>query len=429
MQSTEYLSRFLSAFEIDLLAQFYKKKKGIRIFKNGETEYGKQMSTKLQLEMQRAYEEEVSLFRNELRYLFYLQKIVWIAQMKHTKLKSFLMKNGFSDAVTLMPNLSADNIKSINDFISLDAELKENIESEIQEYIVSKNRFYSRNSQTGEIRCTLTDEDAWEEVKLIQGRLQDNEIVGYVYTNQTAIEARHFEVILISRHMIIKPITWGNQYASFTLRADRRSSSVCWDEGNFVKTSFSLGPYPCPQKDRAACGTLGMLYLKELLKEQASQLHEYTLNLPFYDQDGNLNYFFFPSPHVLRYSQSEDYNLLIYHLIKNELETYKIIKNTCVVGEYYSIQQMLQNTKEQALAKDDKSVIQEVDSLLERLEDFRDKWCAAYAIQREKRSLMNMSTGQTNRYLTYATYRLAESAQKMVEQSADAAASTKAAIL
>ncbi|WP_156812378.1 hypothetical protein [Legionella tunisiensis] len=80
-----------------------------------------------------------------------------------------------------------------------------------------------------------------------------------------------------------------------------------------------------PQVDTDSCGVLGLLYLKELLKNNSKQLELFSFTVPVYsvnaqessEEINHKHLLFFPSPHVLRYSQSRFYNNILLAMVQS----------------------------------------------------------------------------------------------------------------
>jgi len=153
-----------------------------------------------------------------------------------------------------------------------------------------------------------------------------------------------------------------------------------------------------PQATDQGCGALGLLYLKELLKNNAEQLHEDTLSFPYYLPNGELKYYFFPSPQVLRYSQSGLYNEILKAMISDQpVLSYK--------GSIYlitTLREMLERSIIEAQKKSDKTVVQENSNLLDKLTAFQKQWLEKYENMVEKRQQYeSTSSPRRNTYLAY----------------------------
>lgn len=56
--------------------------------------------------------------------------------------------------------------------------------------------------------CSIDKADCLTEILYIQNKLNDDETVGYIYTNGHTTRTFHFEVLIISKDKIIKPVCW-----------------------------------------------------------------------------------------------------------------------------------------------------------------------------------------------------------------------------
>lgn len=252
----------------------------------------------------------------------------------------------------------------------------------------------------------LTKAEAVNEINEIRNSLKDDEAIGYVFTNNHRILRGHFEVIIITRDLIIKPCEWGVLDHQAITNKDIENLSSLEMLSHFVRHENYACLLPSVQAGKVECGTLGMLYLKELLKNNADQLRNFTIHIPFYDKKEKLRYFCIPSPHVLRYSQSGTFNKIFLGMLSEQLDPVKIPfeqrgnKDTLTVQ---TIAAILKNTMDKAGEKGDKKVIESCQILLKELPTFRAKWLENYHLVMPKRA--DMQTDQ-NEYLAYSTQRL-----------------------
>ncbi len=241
----------------------------------------------------------------------------------------------------------------------------------------------------------LTEEQCVEEIYYIQKSLATHEgfkAVGYVLTSNTTQDSRHFEAVIITQDKIIKPATWDRSYIQSELVYEPRAHGAM------------------PQAGRFECGTLSFLYLKELLKENAKQLTQESFLLDYYDRSDNPKRFFFPSPEVLRYSQSSLYNkFLVAMLMHDEAEV-----EVAHAGETYSvktIKKMIDRSMVIARVNGNNNLIVRHKVFLASLPAFRAKWLAAYEASNQKRELMQ---SDVNLYLACCTHRMRAIANKPV---------------
>ncbi len=243
-------------------------------------------------------------------------------------------------------------------------------------------------------RDEKTTINAVNNILSIQKTLQPNQYVGYLHTS--AVKGLgHFECFIISSNEIIKPISWSlndlgfenpNVMGDVFLHAPDYRYSFIPDEDN--------DDY-LPQADNYSCASICLSYLKNLLKNDAIQLREHSLSLPYYDSHAQLCYFFIPSPAVLRYTQVSAYNKRIKELVESDGSTSLVhMLNSC-------IEQTKSSTKLRRAFKN--KVIAEAKSHLNALSVFRQKWLMEYARVDAKRELMQ---NEKNRYLNYTAQRL-----------------------
>jgi hypothetical protein len=239
---------------------------------------------------------------------------------------------------------------------------------------------------------------AVNEMLHIQSALSEDEYAGYIYTNGAGTGRAHFEAFIIGSEIIIKPIRW-------CVDLEYALELNSYIAGQTASTSlFSFCGLPdIPQGGNMGCGSLSVSYLKNYLKDNARQMKELTLCIPYYCQQSKateIRYFFFPSPHVLRYSESERYNKVLESML--ELDGSFAHKD-----KHYSIKSLvslLQNTIHQAELLGHTQIIHEAQSLVEYLPDFRKKWLSHYQPIREKRQQMQAS--EHNMYLAYTSQRM-----------------------
>lgn len=86
------------------------------------------------------------------------------------------------------------------------------------------------------------------------------------------------------------------------------------------------GPYKkdcLPQSDVESCGTIAILNLKKLLKENAKSFRELTFQFLYYDDSGNLAGLFIPSADTLHYSQSRNYISGLIMMVTSDEDTFR----------------------------------------------------------------------------------------------------------
>lgn len=218
------------------------------------------------------------------------------------------------------------------------------------------------------------------EVKAIQESLASGTFVGYVFTNGENKAALHFEVIIITDKSIIKPLNW---QTGFTQDIDNHI--------NEMHIMYSVA-FPGMNEIRAqandyGCGPLGLLYIKELLKNNADQLKQYSMTF----SSGGNNYFF-PPPQPLRYSQSRFYNNCLFAMLEDGDAHGQVV----VVGNKKAVQLTTLKTLLNLNPDQNKE-------LLVNFEEFKTRWKNVYSIAMEKRKSMQKASEQ-NKYLDYRTY-------------------------
>lgn len=211
----------------------------------------------------------------------------------------------------------------------------------------------------------------------IQLELAENEAAGYLHTNGKFKSAKnHIECFIITKKNIIQPVVW---YADF--------AETVFTEGHRNVPSADLGrlskEYLIPQADGYSCASLGLAYLKQLLKDEAKQLRELTLSIPYFDMYNSLHYFFVPSPQVLRYSQSSAYNKYLEAFVMEETAGTFIHKEKPIA--YITLKQKLETTITIAKRGMLTSIYAEAESLLEQLPAFRKRWGEAFILMQKQR--------------------------------------------
>ena len=266
------------------------------------------------------------------------------------------------------------------------------------------------------------------EIKHIQAQLKDEEIVGYVMPNdgyvpllQPIPDRTHLSMVIISKDKVIKPINFTVESTYelseedfpgiYTTTLDLSDlspldKSAC----QFLKHDRNPHGWIIPQLGNEECGTLGMLYLKELLKDNARQLKQFTLAFSCYmanPADESKPYktnYFIPSPQVLRYSQSNLYNLVIYNLLMCDDDQATFIYERKTM-KLMSLRKMLQDSILIAQKISDTIIVSQNQKILDELPAFRKNWLEEYQLSMQKRDSMNVLKGR-NKYLEYKSRRL-----------------------
>ena len=239
---------------------------------------------------------------------------------------------------------------------------------------------------------------AIQEMVHISKQLKDNEYAGYLYTNQPVDGYDHYEAFIVGKDKIIKPVKWNadvikmldpNRYLSGEKTATTDLSSFC--------SEISV-----PQAGGQLCGTLCIAYLKNLLRDDAKQITEYTLSFPYYSRSRDkIHYFFIPSPDVLRYSQSELYNKIIEAMLNPEAGNFTHKDKT------YSITSLADHLKKIIIpgpTSGNTAIIEEAELILSQLPAFTEKWLERYQVIKTKRQQMQVD--EHNTYLNYTFQRM-----------------------
>jgi hypothetical protein len=166
-----------------------------------------------------------------------------------------------------------------------------------------------------------------------------------------------------------------------------------------------------PQAGDTECGTLGILYLKELLKNGGDQLNNLSLRFPLSEKvlsgKDSVNRFLFPAPQALRYSQSSFYNEVLLAMLE-ETDTVQISRE----GTNYTVntlQKMLSDSVKVAEEKGDTQTVAADREVLNKLPEFRKKWMQAYEATQPKRQAMDRN--EINLFLAYKAKRMEQHRQ------------------
>ncbi|MDR3501272.1 MAG: hypothetical protein P4L79_01655 [Legionella sp.] len=239
---------------------------------------------------------------------------------------------------------------------------------------------------------------AIEEMKQIQASLASEQTMGYFFTNGHASGKGHFEVFIITSDAIIKPVQWSHTDVRKEI-VPQDLPTMCYTPSTspVIFLPQSKWPFTLPQSQRLECGTLGILYLKELLKNDAKQLKELTLRFPHFNAvNGQWEYFFFPSPQVLRYSQSGFYNRVIQALLSDSDDLVECsIDGTSV--KYNSLKRILKHSIQYFKGSPEETA--QMQLLLDGLPAFRERWLEEFAKADQTRETMTKDS--LNHYLAY----------------------------
>ena len=249
--------------------------------------------------------------------------------------------------------------------------------------------------------------EALNEILRIQATLKGDEVVGYIYSDSSDVdEETHFECFIISRNSIIKPIHWpylntlGGELLNPYVMAEKFLNSSTYHYAATDLSRFNGGDLT-PQADGYSCASLCLSYVKNLLKENASQLKTLTLTLtltvPYYNANNEIEYLFIPSPQVLKYSQSSQINSFYQQLLKHDPNNIDSLEN--------QLRKFMDKLKDEAdfISNEfKKNLFRQTKQTLQQLSEFVHRWLHLYEINAQKRSLMKDGF---NHYLTYTSYR------------------------
>lgn len=411
------------ASEIDALATHYQQKYGIVILKNGGSPKGKQLIQTKQANLRIKYAEESDLLSDESsKYAEFIEISGFLLNTSNLH-EDMIGKDNYQLLLilcdpylfnkVLKDNLEPEDYQHINEMIQNHPVAKKVLDDAINKYLEDlriKNINQINNA------C-LSHNEAWEEIIAIQGTLRDDQVVGYVYTNGFAARGNHFEVLIISKNEIIKPITWHTleSYRQIQNHQNKPMSQVRLNSPDILQKESSAR-IPQPQADLLACGTLGFLYLKELLKDDCLQLKDYTLRFPIVES-GRETWLFYPSPQVLRYSQSSKYNDVLHLMLVDSSEMQPYPKMNFKVA---TLKKLLEDSIAFAIATGKHEMAAHNTRILENLPQFRARWLAAYQSAMNNRALMQEMQDEellNNHYLAYSTFRLHKYTSGQPEQT------------
>jgi hypothetical protein len=263
-----------------------------------------------------------------------------------------------------------------------------------------KNKLYN---------CNLTLEEACAEIHFIQQSLDENTLVGYFFTNGVSCSQEHYEVFIISKEKIIKPIDWGN-ITNFSGRKKNITSQNIPTLHSTDTASFYIKDIqPKAQSGSAECGTLALQYLKDLLQDKAQQFTVYSRTFSFYDYEDKMVNFFMPSPHVLRYSQSSFYNKIIAALLnKSDTQITQGGKSFPIL----CLKKMIDHSITIAKQRGNQHLAQQNQLLKEEWDVYSKKWLQAYQEIEVKHKLF-VDSHQRSIYLCYTSNRLHNKLEKI----------------
>ncbi|MFI4919365.1 MAG: hypothetical protein ACHP65_07395 [Legionellales bacterium] len=251
------------------------------------------------------------------------------------------------------------------------------------------------------------DINTLREILSIQQTLDEHQYVGYLFTGGRTKGHGHFECCIIGKDRIIKPVYWNGDAVQL------KPSEFAVDYSTNMYDFCGLFSYP--QAGTSECGSLSLAYLKNLLKNNSDQINNWTLCIPYYSafNRSNPQYFFLPSPQVLRYSQSNAYNELFVTMLQND--DYSFIMRYGKQQRIPSIKIQLEKTIQTAQLTKNETVEAQARLLLKNLPEFKEKWLQQYQLEKEQRQ--GMQTAKHNAYLAYTSQRMHKRALLKEHQS------------
>ncbi len=364
----------------------YKKKYNISILINGETNAGKE-------------------YRNKIKRFIYARYV-----MKYWLEERTSKRESFEIGETLCSNFCNvyQDIKSkIANFLDsngcINKSLDEDQQSKLNQ-LISENfkEIFDKNIQNSNITKHIPLDIVSDEIKEIQSNLKKEEVVGYYFTNESE-DKGHFEILIITKNNIIKPVQWKTGVDVIKDKHSVNNTLCTVNISNIIEFDNNEFETPLPQADIVSCGALGLSYLKELLKNDAEQYKQFAKTFSFYNKDGELVHFFIPSPHVLRYSQSKFYNEILCALFNDENTKIKHNDNT---GMVLCLEHILEHSIYKAKELNDTKILDENMQFLNGLPEFKKQWLKSYQESSKSRELMQDKINKHNLYLSYKTYKM-----------------------
>ncbi|MDI9817801.1 MULTISPECIES: hypothetical protein [unclassified Legionella] len=111
-----------------------------------------------------------------------------------------------------------------------------------------------------------------------------------------------------------------------------------------------------------------------------------------------MNHLFFPSPQVLRYSQSTLYNNILKLMIESTKDE-EVVQYKNITFKIKTLTSILKNSIPIAKENNDYQTADQNEKLLENLPEFREKWLNEYDVAMKKRE--SMQGNSNNLYLSY----------------------------
>lgn len=418
-------SHGLNAIELIQVAQHYKDKFNINLIVNGETRIGKSiLEEKRKTLREKMSSELLTPFTDKsVKYA----NILFCDELdKEDKNLVSLFTQGIDYLSTLgidspdKEKLTREQLQHLNQ-ICIDSK-KTDI---LDKAITVKLELLAKEIEENIENCSLNGKEIQHEINSLQETLKDNEFVGYAYSSEARTKQAHFEFLIISNKQLIKLIHWhmGEAIQEESFKSMPLYFSGINRLGEILKNSTA--EVKMPQGDGSACGTLGTLYIKELLKNNAEQLNEFAILFPFI-KEGNIHYYFIPSPQVLRYSQSISYNEFIKNLLMSNEDHISVTfkkpgEEKKITDQITTYKKLMLDTLDYAKQNGDTILQKQCEDLLTQLPIFRQRWGDAYQEMSLQRSQMDKSvdSNKANVYLSYATRRMKAISQSIFSSVKD----------
>lgn len=304
---TEFLAKELdspypgyqvSVLDLEKIVKHYQEKYGIRLIINGTTPKYQALIKERQVD----FEQQKQQFL-EFKYAKFLQIFFQPPNLNGANSPFSINKHmgafiGFYEEIynKVLPfldakgktisGLSLEELRQLNEACQ-ELSCKGILDAKINEFI-ERNFDY----------MGLTARESASEIKDICDELQEGEVLGYFFTGQRTSGRCHFDLYICLPGKAIRPIFYNTALVRYHDLGGVFHLNFPFVEGNFF-TPDLLKLYPAldliqliPQADRTSCGTLTMMYAKELLKDDARGLKEFTLSFTYYNEKGEKEYFF-----------------------------------------------------------------------------------------------------------------------------------------
>lgn len=305
-----------------------------------------------------------------------------LLKTEKTTIQSILDKYLFSDKNQNIRSMTLDEIEKLDEQLTLHLLISDS-EALQQKFKTFMLAYQSTMEALLAEKPYLTKLQINHEIKCIQAALTSDKIVGYIFNDKVLTEQEgHIEPLIITKNAVIKPIHW------HTIAATKGITPG--DLQGLYTSDWLTGQ---AQSSPIGCRTLSLLYLKELLKNNAEQFIQYSRFCQIYSNITNilkpptLYGFYLPSPQVLRYSQSNLYNeMVVASMQDTDIATFSHAGKT---EEIVTIKKRLLDSMEVALKRKDTATFNENKKLFDKLPAFRELWLKQYAIVTEKRNAFN----------------------------------------